>query len=371
MSARELFYRAILVVGSTALVLAACEAGVRLYLRLSDPAAEDLEARLEDSRRASPERVFSRGNLMGLVRASADPEIVYELKPGLRGRFAGQPFEISSQGLRDREYPRQKPPGTLRIAGLGDSVMFGWGVGQPELYLEVLERRLNGAPRTPRVEVLNFAVPGYNTAMEVAVFERKALAFDPDLVILHFVPNDLALPPFLQPPRRLGSLGRSFLLELVRNRLQGLPGLREPRLFPRDAESPSDPRQVPERYRHMVGEDGFRRAMARLATLTRERSLPVIVITLQQAEEPWTLVRQVVEEHGFHLLVTGPTFLSYLAEHGIEPSRQGWGETLWVSPRDSHPNALGHRLYAEMLFETLQDLGITEGSVSAPSPTLG
>ncbi len=374
MAQKELLYRGILLVGSTLLALLAGEAGVRLYLAATDPAVGDLETRLESSRRASPERAFGRGNLMGLVQASADPEIVYELKPGLRGRFLGRPFAINSHGLRDRETSLDKPPGTVRIAGLGDSVMFGWGVAQAESYLEVLEDRLNEGSEGPDFEVLNFAVPGYNTAIEAAVFERKVLSFDPDLVVLHFVPNDLALPPFLQAPRRLGSLARSYLLELVRNRLRGLP-LHEPRLRLRDAAPPAggDPEQVPERYRHMVGEEGYRRAMARLAALARERSLPVIVIFLGGQGEPWNLVREVVEEEGLQLLNTGPTHSSYLAEHGIEQSPRGWQKTFWRSRRDHHPNALGHRLHAEALFEKLPGLidGANAATRTPPRPTPG
>ena len=353
MAAKELLYRAILLLGSTLIVLLAGEAGVRLYLAFTDPAVEDLEARLERSRRSAPERAFGRGNLMGLVQASADPEIVYQLKPGLRGRFLGRSFAINSHGLRGRETTLDKPPGTVRIAGLGDSVMFGWGVAQEETYLAVLEGRLNEEPGT-RFEVLNFAVPGYNTAIEAAVFERRVLAFDPDLVVLHFVANDLDLPPFLQAPRRLGSLERSFLLELVRNRLRGLPGPLPPRLELRGAAS------VPERYRTMVGEEGFRRAMVRLGALARERALPVIVLFLGGQGEPWDLVRRVVEEQEFHLLNAGSYHSSYLAEHGIEPSERGWAETFWRSRRDHHPNALGHRLYAEALVEKLEALGFVD-----------
>ena len=41
--------------------------------------------------------------------------------------------------------------------------MFGWGVGEGEPYLEIVERRLNErAQPGRRYEVLNFAAPGYN-----------------------------------------------------------------------------------------------------------------------------------------------------------------------------------------------------------------
>ena len=38
--------------------------------------------------------------------------------------------------------------------------------------------------------ILNFAVPGYNTAQELAVLEDRALGFDPDVVLLLMCGND-------------------------------------------------------------------------------------------------------------------------------------------------------------------------------------
>lgn len=100
--------------------------------------------------------------------------------------------------------------------------------------------------------------------------------------------------------------------------------------------------------------------MARLAALARERSLPVIVIFHGGSGEPFDLVRRVAAEQGFHLVNTGSHHSSYLAEHGIEPTERGWAETFWLSNRDHHPNALGHRLHAEALFEKLEVLGFVD-----------
>ena len=81
-------------------------------------------------------------SLHGLVQISPHPDVVYELKPGLVGTYLDRPLRTNAYGLRDRDYPVAKPEGTFRIVGLGDSVMFGWGVAQDEPFLEVLERRL-------------------------------------------------------------------------------------------------------------------------------------------------------------------------------------------------------------------------------------
>jgi|GEM_PF-2998450 len=95
----------------------------------------------------------------------------------------------NSLGMRDREYTVAKPDGVFRIAVLGDSITFGFGVNQEEVYTEVLEDRLLSEGR--KIEVMNFAVPGYSTLKEVEQYRYKVAEYDPDLVIIGYCMNDL------------------------------------------------------------------------------------------------------------------------------------------------------------------------------------
>ena len=76
------------------------------------------------------------------VSRTADLRSV-ELVPGFEGRFKGAPFRTNRWGMRDREYTREKPPGTFRIAVLGSSVTMGSGVGDGETFESLAERALN------------------------------------------------------------------------------------------------------------------------------------------------------------------------------------------------------------------------------------
>ncbi|HVR07461.1 MAG TPA: SGNH/GDSL hydrolase family protein, partial [Thermoanaerobaculia bacterium] len=206
MRARKLIFGLLLSALSALLALALAEAGLRLWMGIADENPAEVRHKLERSRRASLAEA-SRGafSLMGLVEPSEFQDIVYELKPKLDGTFRGQPVRTNSFGMRGPECTLRRQPDTFRIAGLGDSHMFGWGVGQDETYMHLVEERLNASPagarRGRRYELLNFAVPGYNTVMEVATYEHRAMAFAPDLVLLHFVGNDFGLPHFMQLPR--------------------------------------------------------------------------------------------------------------------------------------------------------------------------
>ena len=48
-----------------------------------------------------------------------------------------------------------------------------------------------------KFEFINLAVHGYNTTMEVETFFQKGSQFNPDLVIISYVPNDFDLPNFI------------------------------------------------------------------------------------------------------------------------------------------------------------------------------
>jgi lysophospholipase L1-like esterase len=137
-------------------------------------------------------------SLREIMRPSREPGVLYELSPGTRVRFNGQGcrlpetlLEVSSAGMRDREYSVRKPDGAYRIAVMGDSVAFGWGVELEQTFAKRLEQMLNaGEPGGRKYEVINFAVPGYNIAQEVAVLRTKVLAYSPDLVLVCVCGND-------------------------------------------------------------------------------------------------------------------------------------------------------------------------------------
>lgn len=373
MDLKENLYRLLLVGLSILLTLLLAEVGARIYEQQAATSQEELAERLERSRQMAPGQAFGRRSLVGLVRASEHEDLVYELKPGLVGTFLGVPFAFNSHGMRDHEHPLGKPDGTFRIAALGDSVMFGWGVEASQSYLEIVEQALNAGNKEPGsqalpFEVLSFAVPGYNTAMQVAAFERKALAFDPDLVIIHFVGNDFDLPRFMQQAKPVGSMRRSALVELVATRLGWLKESDREELVSHDLRplAEEERQRVQARYQHMAGDQGFRRAMARLATLAERHDLPVLMIYATSEGEPFATAHQVATELGFETLVYHPVYDNYLVAHDIERTRRGWKRTFWLSMRDPHPNVLSHRLIASVLVSKLRAMGVGGADYEGP-----
>lgn len=89
-------------------------------------------------------------------------------------------FRAGGRRFHPQSFPRQRPPGTFRVFIIGDSVPRGpsfkgaypWLLGQ-----ELREQRIPA-------ESINMALPGYG-ARRCQVVLRKALDFQPSLIILH------------------------------------------------------------------------------------------------------------------------------------------------------------------------------------------
>lgn len=139
-------------------------------------------------------RIFNLGPQIAAInhgnfRLSDDPLLRYELAPGSTNGDS----VINRDGLRDREFPLAKPPHTFRIACIGDSITFGFGVDQAaDTYPKRLEYLLNTYCATPdqHFEVMNFGVPGYNLKEIVENVQVRVLKYHPDLVIYGYCLND-------------------------------------------------------------------------------------------------------------------------------------------------------------------------------------
>ena len=92
----------------------------------------------------------------------------------------------NEHGLRELDDPPYaKPAGERRIAVLGDSFMWGFGVENEEMLSEALEREL------PNTQAISFAANGYSTIQQLVRFEAEALRYAPDWTVLFFCWNDL------------------------------------------------------------------------------------------------------------------------------------------------------------------------------------
>lgn len=117
------------------------------------------------------------------------PGVRYLYRPNYDGMAFGVPLHTNGFGFRGGEWSRTPAPGTFRIALVGDSYAFGYGVRFEATLGEQLRALLE--ERTGRRhEVLNFGINGHNAQQYRAMLEHFALGFAPDLVILMVSSND-------------------------------------------------------------------------------------------------------------------------------------------------------------------------------------
>jgi lysophospholipase L1-like esterase len=325
------------------------EAALRIYGDLQDGRA------IDRSWAAVPPTDGGEASLGEIIRISPDPRIIYELHPHMSVDFRGARTTTNAAGFRDRDYSLVKAPRTVRIFGLGDSIMFGWGVPDGADFLSLIEDRLNREFPRVRWEVINSAVPGYNTAMEVQTLRAKGLAYGPDIVVIDFLVNDVNLPNFIVPRRDYRSLRHSFVWDVVRNGIEGLQQTAGLRLIdaPRQVDGNPDPDGVPAQYRDMVGWDAYRREMEGLAEMSRRGGFDVVVMAAYGGYHPRAL--EAIRPNFKYVVDTFDAQQAWLARNGI---REKIGSALTLSASDAHPSRLGHRIIADVLYDFLVQSGL-------------
>lgn len=156
-----------------------------------------------------------------IKRRSTRPGLRHELIPGgYAADYVGVPVSVNRLGLRDRELAVPKPPGTVRILGVGDSVTFGYGVRLEDTYLKVVEDRLNAsAAAGARYEVVNAGIEECGLDAYYHAVRTLAPVLEPDLVLVGIVLNDIQRYDDLE---RAPVPGRAALQPTLARRAHGM-----------------------------------------------------------------------------------------------------------------------------------------------------
>jgi lysophospholipase L1-like esterase len=204
-----------------------------------------------------------------------DPELFWRLKPDLVVSETDWPLPgriSNAQGFReDHEIPRAKPKGEVRALFLGDSCTFGTGLHWQDGFVNRTEVHLREKHPQAAIECINAGVPGYSVFQGWRFLETRGFAFDPDLVVITFGWNSIALWDTLGDREHYEAWRASRPPEILAwSRLAELAWKRP------SAEQASDPEDGPRKLRLTPEED--RAVLQEIAGACRAHGVSLLVV---------------------------------------------------------------------------------------------
>lgn len=276
-----------------------------------------------------------------IVQASDTPGVIFELKPGTDSCYYGARIQTNRDGQRAlHPYARPKPERTYRVLLLGDSVTFGQAVEYEETFGQLIERALEERHPDLAIEVINTGVDGYNTYQQGAFLTETGMAYEPDVVMILWVGNDLDLPFFLYSPDDPLATDRLYVGELIRKVIgASRPGDTRPPI-PVGA-------HIPAQYAHMAGIPGYETGLKMIADAAVARGIPVLDFVAEPvANVIWGSEEARAKSHALAVSL-GIIEVPFDWPHGHE-----------VSEENMHPNPEGHQLIANQMLAALDANGI-------------
>lgn len=163
---------------------------------------------------------YRKGNISGQPNKAKPPKYIRSQNPILYVEHDTSAQGINRWGTRDPDFQQDKSPETYRIAVIGDSVSFGYGVNYAESYPYILQSILNqNREKTPKknpVEIINFSVSGYGMDAYLEMYRTKVRFFHPDMVLVGYVQNDPAPTRAVETAVVDMMSGKKYRLQLAR-----------------------------------------------------------------------------------------------------------------------------------------------------------
>jgi lysophospholipase L1-like esterase len=157
-----------------------------------------------------------------IMMMEANPNRGWAMVPGKDHYTYTHRVRVNALGLRGAEVG-DKQPGEARVLVLGDSLVYGQGVGDDYTMPAALQRSLARRQPGRTWSVVNAGHRAYDTRQELALLEELGPRVAPDVVVLCWFWNDFQERDIAQTYARLQ--GRGELAFDTANKLEGLDWL--------------------------------------------------------------------------------------------------------------------------------------------------
>lgn len=268
-----------------------------------------------------------------------DPNLGHRHQSNAEADLMSVPVRTNDFGFRGPKIDQQKADGVARLAFVGDSITFGWGVKEEETFahqaVEILQKQ------GYKVDGFNQGIGNYNTTQELVLFKDVGKPMDPDLILLAYFINDAEPVPANNEASILSWYSAAWVV--FDYRVDGLTRLMGEKLDWKDY------------YFNLyeTGAQGWERSKASFGKLAKEAQdsdSQLIVFNIPEIRElepyPFHSVTDKVEAMAKQHSVPFYDLLSSVQK--LKPS------SLWVTVPDPHPNGLAQTKFAEAMVEKLK-----------------
>ena len=247
---------------------------------------------------------------------------------------------------------------TLHV--LGDSSSFGWGVDFEDSYPQQLAEKLKELPLTSSITVENYSTPGFTSYHGQLLLEDKVKIKNGDIVLVSFGSND-SYPSLKSDSVRFQarnsmvgkiswSLNRLMIIKWMRTLIHSLP---EPR--------------IPKTKNSRVSLEEYQKNLGEIFQEILQRGGKPLFISVCNGGEYRDVAKKIAKSAHIPFYDFPETFKPYLSKvHDLFPEKfvtyfEAYGKILeketqlvFLFPDLCHPNAIGHGLMANALFEGLE-----------------
>lgn len=225
------------------------------------------------------------GRWTGSPGIRVDPVLGPRPRPGYAGPWLEDSFPVvvDDRGFRASGGP-PPAPGAARVAFLGDSCTFGWGVASEETFVARLEAMLRADGRA--VDLINAGFPGDSAVVGRLLMERAIAPLAPARVVLAYSANNAFRLAVASDAERLRF--RRLRAPLLHSRLLHLAAVGIARLRPAPGH-PRDPDRLAElpvsEWRRVASPGEFEEAVEWMVARARSWGADVTLLALPRASQ--------------------------------------------------------------------------------------